>query len=218
MHSTKYGVDVAAARLDRLDRLCLAAVAERGAAGQTSHVLTLGCASGGVETALVKADVKVTAVDVADYSAAFARLRAVTGVTKEQCDYVCADLVQWVAKADVSSVTHVVFQRTLHYLPYRQAQYVLELLSSCPGRVLYVSVTGLQSAIGDAYADADKSVQERWCQLPQTNQNLFHINAPVCLYTKEELQTLLSDTGWNVRSIATTAFGNHQVIADTRAV
>jgi hypothetical protein len=109
-------------------------------------------------------------------------------------------------------VSDVLFQRALHYLTYEEALTVLEYLYQKTSDRLFVSVTGLSSAIGDGYIDAQKKIEDRYCALGPLQSELFSITEPVCLYKKDEFVTLLEESGWAVDECWESAFGNIKAV------
>jgi len=207
----KYGVDITSARLDDLDKHLLDDVRFKVSEGQALRVLDVGCGRGGLSMALVAAGASVVAVDIHDYQ---------TEITENMTPSVAlANVLQFVqgdiAKIEIGKLGHfdiVVMQRVLHYLPYQTAKVVLRSLREhCD--VLYLAVTGVETAIGRHYDAASQPVTERFGVLDSVGQESFSISAPVCLYTDTELDELLRETGWKIEWSRVSDFGNIKVIA-----
>lgn len=199
----QYGVDVAAARADDVDRLLLAAVA-RTAVHTIPSVLDLGCGSGGHATRLAAAGAAVTGVDIQPPP------------TKEHNTYTYeqADIRTYVADL-TQSFDFVCCQRTLHYLPYAAALTLLTRLTAHTSQQLYLSVTGTESLIGRQHRLLTKPVTDRFAVLPPAVQKTFSITAPITVYAQIEVFTLLEQAGWYVENIWTSAFGNVKAVART---
>ncbi|MCD5381165.1 MAG: hypothetical protein LR008_01155, partial [Candidatus Pacebacteria bacterium] len=103
-------------------------------------------------------------------------------------------------------------QRAIHYLPYDKALNLLKNLRKIVTGRLYISVTGIDSAIGDNYQDKEKIVQERFCRLSSDAAGTFNIHEPLCLYVKIEFEELMNNSGWEVEESWVSAFGNIKVI------
>jgi SAM-dependent methyltransferase len=201
---------VAATRLDDLDKKLLAAVAAGVARGQQPAVLDLGCGSGGLAVQLAAVGAVVTAVDIVDYQAEIAARNATvpTGVTP--VEFIRAAASDFVAK-DTSIYHSVILQRVLHYLPYLEALTLLARLRNRTER-LYVSVTGVESDIGQQHPLAHAPLFERYARLPTQAQATFSLSAPTCVYTATEFKDVLTETGWKIEDTWTSAFGNHKAI------
>ena len=209
-----YGVDVASKRLDSLDKRCLSRIAELIEQGTAPRVLELGCGSGGFSVAAAAAGAQVVAVDIADYQAAIAARFTAAAVPTNSVRFIEGALEDVLAQFSPDEFTLVVMQRTLHYLPYQTALQALRDVRRCVTGALYVSVTGVETAMGEYYPFQRAPLEERFAPLDLAGQRLFFMTEPVCLYQAAELQQVLTDAGWSVVWSHTTAFGNHQIIAE----
>ena len=77
---------------------------------------------------------------------------------------------------------------------------------------MYISVTGMESAVGEEYSGRDTPVRERFCSLTPQKADTFSIHEPICLYTEVEFVTLLEESGWTVQRCWQSAFGNIKAI------
>lgn len=195
-----YGVDVAKKRADDLDRKILTTVSD----GSHPAVLELGCGSGAQSRRLVAAGAVVTAVDIAAYDADW---KEGLSVRFHQADI---RILPEILKGNVYELC--LLQRTIHYLRYDEARALLKYLKSVVRSGLYISVTGLESDIGVHYADASKSVADRFGTLSFEDAEKFSITEPMCLYTPEEFIELLQSAGWKVEECWVSAFGNVKVV------
>lgn len=191
-----YGVDIASQRLDDLDKRVLTAVREQIGRGESVSVLDVGCGQGGLASALAEAGAKVMALDIVDY----------TRSNNSAIDFMQADISEWIA-TNKEQFDLVVMQRMLHYLPYADAWTVLEKLRLVTD-TLYLSVTGMTTAIASHYEAFTFSLPKRWGVLNTAGQELFSITAPLCLYTEDEMRTLLAGTGWKIEWLRVSDFGN----------
>jgi SAM-dependent methyltransferase len=208
-----YGVDVAVQRADDLDRRALSAVVEWSVTHtERPTVLEIGAGAGGQTRRFLAAGADVVAVDII-------KLAELTSLSVESAGAVTpvhADVRDFVATLTNEQFTFCHCQRVLHYLPYSDAERVLTKLTAHVTDTLFLSVTGLTSAIGEAYTAAGASLPERFGSLTPTAQADFSITAPVCLYTHKELLALLRETGWEVIHARVSAFGNSKVCATPR--
>ena len=202
------GVDVASHRADDLDKKCLAHVVQKA----TAVVLDLGSGAGGQAVSLVQTGATVVAVDSHDFSEVYRDIRSKHNFKSTQL-FFYQEAIQSVSHfLQNVPITDVLFQRALHYLTYQEAKELLEYLFVKTTDSLFISVTGLQSAIGDGYSDVDKAIEDRYCTLSPLQSELFSISEPVCLYTKDELVTLLEKCGWTVDECWESAFGNIKAV------
>jgi hypothetical protein len=203
-----YGVDVSSQRADDLDALCLAHIGNKSAV----NMLELGAGKGGQSVRMALAGARVTAVDTYDFASAYAQLRRQHKLGPSQLQFQAGDISTFVQTQPQEKYTDAIMQRVLHYLPYSEAVAVLTALHGMVEDTLFVSVTGLQSAIGAEYADAQKPVSERFCTLTPAQAELFSITQPICLYYPEEFRALLEQTGWQVQQCWESAFGNSKAV------
>ncbi len=204
----QYGVDIASTRLDDLDKRVLADVCEQVDRGEEGSVLDIGCGQGGLALALAAAGTRVRALDIDDYAEV---IQAQSAKTDTKIDFIQADIRDWLTTNTVE-FDLVVLQRVLHYLPYEDARTVLEKLR-LQSDTLYVSVTGTTTAIASHYDALRLPLSKRWGGLDATGQELFSITAPLCLYTEDELRTLLEESGWKIEWLRVSDFGNIKVAA-----
>ncbi len=204
----QYGVDIASTRLDDLDKRVLADVCEQVDRGEEVSVLDIGCGQGGLALALAAAGTRVRALDIDDYAEV---IQAQSAKTDTKIDFIQADIRDWLTTNTVE-FDLVVLQRVLHYLPYEDARTVLEKLR-LQSDTLYVSVTGTTTAIASHYDALRLPLSKRWGGLDATGQELFSITAPLCLYTEDELRTLLEESGWKIEWLRVSDFGNIKVAA-----
>ncbi|HMA78414.1 MAG TPA: class I SAM-dependent methyltransferase [Candidatus Paceibacterota bacterium] len=207
----RYGVDVAAKRLDDLDTQLLAAVTADVARGQQPTVLDLGCGSGALAEQLATAGARVTAVDTTDYHADIAARNASMPATAVPIDFRLADVLTF-CQQNTSLYGSVGCQRMLHYLSYLEAIELLRSLRQCTQR-LFISVTGAESDIGQHHPRLQAPLFERFARLPPPVREQFSLAAPLCVYTYDEFCALLNETGWQIETSWTSLFGNHKVIA-----
>ena len=148
---TSYGVDVAAKRLDDLDRRLLSAVGQR----LSARVLDVGCGTGGAAAALEAAGAQVTGLDVCDYSTEFSH-RA------PQSIFIHTNIEVY---TPTDYFDYLLCQRTLHYLPYQHAVAVLEKLRTFCTGTLFLSLSGLDTNIAGYYSGATADIAEGMSRL-----------------------------------------------------
>lgn len=203
-----YGVDVSVHRADDLDKLCLANVSQT----ETPRVLDLGCGAGGQSFRLAEAGASVIAVDTHDFSKVFADFNRTNERTDFQVQFIQGDISSVVSELRTEVFSHVCMQRTLHYLQYEQASYILKQLSLITSDFLYLSVTGIESLVGEYYTGGNLPISERFQEIQEEGKELFSMCEPVCLYRKCEFENLLLTSGWSVKKLWTSDFGNHKAV------
>ena len=205
---TTYGFDVAANRSDDLDKKVIEYIA-----GQPNlSVLDLGCGAGGNSLRLAQSGAHVTAIDLQDYSEFFSNLRTEHNLSEEQLAFRQGDVKQISNLLNGEQYVACVCQRTLHYLRYSEAlKFLSELRSHVTGK-LFISVSGLDTYLGESYEDKEKAVNDRFCELPPEDKEKYFIHEPICLYTKTEFTNLLAEAGWQVEEAWTSAFGNNKAV------
>jgi len=189
-------------------------VAKQVQEGYSPSVLDLGCGGGGQSIRLASVGALVVGVDIDDQTDGFSVLRATQGLSEGSLEFRLGDISKLTAVVRNQKFDNVCLQRVLHYVPYATA---LLLLCDLRARIhlggkLYIAVTGLESAIGREYKDADKSVVDRFCRLNATAAETFSITQPLCLYTPEEFILLLQESTWEIEECWVSAFGNIKVV------
>lgn len=195
-----YGVDVAATRFDDLDRMAL----EYANTIPRAQILEIGCGKGTLAAAMIARGAQVIAVDIEN------TLRV---PETSQLQFIQADARQLPVDIMHKHYDAIVMQRTFHYLPYEDATQLLTRLSRHSGTTLYISVSGTETAIAKYYPALAAGLPERFARLDNVGQKTFSITAPLCLYSQCEFKQLLTDSGWVIDSLWTSAFGNHKAIA-----
>lgn len=206
----KYGVDIAIRRADDLDKIVMHDVAT---ATSPCIVLDVGAGVGGQSARLVRAGATVHAIDIGTFQSAFVELRDTLKVEEDVVSFQQGDIRTVLSDISPDSYTHAVMQRMLHYVPYYEASEILHQLTAVVTQKLYISVTGVDSAIGVAHAQRLEPVSSRFSTLPRAAAEAFSISVPLCVYTREELSDLLKHTGWTIERLWVSAFGNIKAVA-----
>ncbi len=199
-----FGVDVAIKRTDDLDKRML----EHLRGKDKPKVLDLGSGAGGQSVRMVGIGATVLAIDVYDFSEEFSEHRFKGNITEDDMKFICGDISDLSKLIVGKNFDDVSIQRTLHYLRYNQALELLTFLRTVVADKLFVSVTGMDSAVGENYAGKNLRIEERFVKLESAEADIFQIQAPVCLYRQEEFVVLLETAGWKVEVIWQSAFGN----------
>ncbi|KXJ98476.1 MAG: hypothetical protein UZ19_OD1000680 [Parcubacteria bacterium OLB19] len=203
-----FGVDVAIKRTDDLDKRIL----EHLKVKNKPRVLDLGSGAGGQSVRMVEVGASVLAIDVYDFSQEFSEYRASKNWSQTDLQFIPADLINLAKLLDNEKFDDALMQRTLHYLPYSQAIDLLLFLREIVKDKLFISVTGMDSAVGENYSGKNLPIVDRFVRLESAEADIFQIQAPVCLYKKEEFITLLKQTGWEVEDVWQSVFGNLKAV------
>jgi len=109
----------------------------------------------------------------------------------------------------------IVIRYGLGHLRYDEARKVIRqfMLKLRIGGKLYVSILGINSELGDAYADRDNAVEQRFCHLSPAMIKKYGIKGKVCLYSERNLFLLLLEAGASVLRTLTTTYGNVKAVA-----
>jgi hypothetical protein len=206
-HGTEFfGIDISAERLDWLDMQCLGHVVEH--AGEHLKGLDLGCGRGRPSIAFSIAGAHMHLIDIEDMSRRFKTLSA--KIPLYGLEFTCHDL-KFVDP--INFWKHYSFcysQRTIHYLTFFEAVTLLRLVASrmTPGSPLWLSASGIYSELGQGYAGVMKPIESRFGYLSREMAEKHQINAPVCLYSKEDLTYLGETSGFRIAEIKLSDFGN----------
>lgn len=203
-----HGVDIAVQRVDDLDKKILEYIATKS----SPRVLDLGSGSGGQSLRMVESGAHVTAVDIHDFSELFSELRTKNELPIDDLQFICGDLTRLPEFLPGQTFELCLSQRTFHYLRYQRALNVLTFLHKIVTERIYISVSGLNTELGNGYPSREISVENRWGKLSLDMAKKHHIDAPVCLYTKQEFSELLKKSGWTEVECWESPFGNIKAV------
>lgn len=202
------GVDVASQRADDLDKLVLAKIYSK----TTASILELGAGSGGQAFRMVEAGASVMAVDEHDFSPQYETYKIENQLSSEQLVFTQQTFSEFFSQGAAEQYESALWQRSLHYVPFKDALSFLTQLRTLVSGKLFISVTGLESAVGEGYAGTSLPIEERYCGLSPNASTTFSITEPVCLYTRSEFEEVLKASGWKAEKVWTSAFGNHKAV------
>ncbi|MCB9816721.1 class I SAM-dependent methyltransferase [Candidatus Nomurabacteria bacterium] len=202
------GMDIAENRADDLDRRSLAYLAEK----DDPYVFELGSGSGGQAVRMVAAGACVVALDVHDFTSDYQAKRSIKNIDAARLRFISADMRHAPQLFKGISFDAIIMQRVIHYLSYQEALQLLSELRALTSGSLFISVTGLDSMVGDSYPLRDEPLESRFGKVTDLGQDMFGITEPICLYTEVEFTSLLMEAGWQVEDCWTSAFGNHKAV------
>lgn len=204
-----HGADIAAQRIDDLDRACLFACTSPH---QSVYALDLGCGSGAHTLRMLQAGAHVTALDIGDYAATFQKY---SDEFPGAVQFIRADISN-LDVLNLSPLNIVYSQRTLHYLPFEEALRVLRLCAKLSQRSVrfYLSASGLSSELATDYPHLRVRVLSRFANLAAAMAEKHGMHSPVCLYSQEDFTYLLMEAGLRPLRVWTSPFGNVKAIAE----
>lgn len=174
------------------------------------QILEIGCGSGDLAVDLWRAGAKVTVCDPEDNLSGTAqelcRRREMKAVFKPAEKLTPADMPK--------IVDGIVAQRVLHWMSFRQACAVLQQVAAHmhKGAPLWASIAGLDSELGRNYPfSSDKiPLEDRHVTTGKIDGSFGH---RATLYSGEEVQKLVQDNGFRIRSVSQTNWGLFNVCA-----
>jgi 2-polyprenyl-3-methyl-5-hydroxy-6-metoxy-1,4-benzoquinol methylase len=197
---------------DALEQLSLQEIARRVRANAPPLVLDVPCGDGHHVVAMARLGAHVLAGDRPEHENAVCG-RALAAGVKERVDF--AALQPGDAQRLPGPFDIVFCHHGIHRLPYAEARQAVRGLVRAMriGGKLFISAYGLHSALGDAYADQEKPVEQRFAHLAPAVAEAYHISGPVCLYTERNLVTLLFEAGASVIKTFTSTHGTVKGVA-----
>jgi len=203
-----FGIDISTQRADDLDNELLALIKANN--GNVLRVLDLGCGMGGQTLRMAALGCHVTSVDALDFSMVITHGCNQLNIPVEKVQFINADIRN--TGGYLHGEYHYIYsQRAVHYLPYIEAKQLLtelrEHLRKGFESKLFISVSGLHSELGQGYIGSP-NIDARFSYLHSTMAEKHKIEQPVCLYTLEDLNTLLLNCGYKIEKIYTSLFGN----------
>lgn len=207
-----HGADIASQRMDELDEAAMEYALD--IRNGSVSALDLGCGLGiqGFRFSLVGIDtILVDILDITDRVETMNGLFDIGSLTFLQKD------ARELTSSDFPDNLKLAFsQRFIHYLTWDEAHNLFNLLAESlrrDGRV-FVSASGLNTELSDGYPHRDVPPEERFGRLEASVAEKHDIHRRVCLYERADMERLLTDTGFHVRSISESGFGNIKAIAE----
>lgn len=211
-----HGVDVSSQRLNNLDKAGLRYALDLDLYEESHSAVDLGCGLGsqGVRFSLLGMD--TTLIDIHDISDRVDLLSDLFSLGDLQFTQTDARELQDDDFPNGISLLHS--QRFIHYLTFEEARDLCTLLADrmTPSGRVFISASGLYSELGDGYPDRNVALEDRYSKLTPTMAERHDIRDPVCLYAKEDMERLLSESGFQMREFLPSDFGNIKAIAELR--
>lgn len=184
----RHGIDISSRRMDELDVSSLQFVLQKP--DSLLSVLDLGGGIGAQSLRFASLGCEVTLVDFVDRTAFCEQANQ---LLSRQALQMVAKNFEAIDEGDLPREIHVLYsQRSLHYLRFWQAVALMKMVSSrMPvGAKAFLSVSGLNSELGEDYRHRDVPVEERYTTINSELASRHQIHEPVCLYTVEDLRCL----------------------------
>lgn len=212
-----FGVDIAIQRADDLDNLVLEQIKAARTQGQHEvNALDVGCGQGGQLIRMAQAGATMAVgVDAQDYHEPI-KDRAAENDVASRVHFVQMDMRSLrKTKLDLTTWDVIVCQRAIHYMSYNDALRSVATMHSmlCKNGRLYLSASGMSSELSNGYTEGHKSVHKRFGPLSDEMRDKHGIYGNVCLYSSDDMRTLLGDAGIRIEKIWVSDFGNIKVVA-----
>ena len=211
-----HGVDVSSQRLDNLDKTALRYALNLDLYEESHSAVDLGCGFGsqGIRFSLFGMD--TTLIDIHDISDRVNLLTDLFSIGNLQ--FIQTDVRELCPDDLPEAISILHSQRFIHYLTFEEARALLSLLAErmAPSGRIFISASGLHSELGDGYPDRDVAIEDRYSKLSPTMAERHDIRDPVCLYAKEDMERLLSESGFQLCEFLSSDFGNVKAIAELR--
>jgi len=208
--TSHHGIDVASQRIDDLDRAALEYALNR----EEMAAIDIGCGLGHQGIRFAMLGLSTTLVDIMDIED---RIQAVSDLLflEDKLEFLCIDARNLESINLADDLGLVFSQRFVHYLQYEEAKSVLSTIAEAmdQGRI-YISASGLKTELGEGYPDADTPLQDRFAELEPSMAKKHEIEKPVCLYTSDNMCTLLEEAGFDIIDIYTSSFGNIKAVGE----
>lgn len=209
--SAGLGVDIASQRMDDLDRESLKWVLEQE---HSPTVVDLGAGAGGQSIRFAALGCTVQMIDLLTKPESVQACNQL--LEQEKLLYLQKNINHLVPADLPESIDMLYSQRFLHYLPFADACFALQIAADrMPvGARAFISASGIDSELGNAYAGRKQPLEERFGTLAPEMAERHLIYAPVCLYSENDLEQLATEAGFRAVAIWKSAFGNIKAILE----
>lgn len=206
------GADISSARLDSLDfsylSFAMNRLAENTNKKRKLNIVDLGCGLGvpTMSTAFMGASCYFfDIVDLFAYYASYKKINPKLQIKFRKADISKAHMSIYPKKIDV-----IYSQRTIHYLRFSEAESLVGKMYSrlSVGGRAFISVSGLDSELGDGYEDKRLDVRDRFSLLSGKMSEKHGIQEQVCLYRPDDLEKMMSFAGFRTLNVEVSEFGN----------
>ncbi len=202
-----YSIDITKERLDEQDKKIIKLVMKEE--WKNKRCLILGSGEGRIGIFLALLGFEVVCVDIVDYAPFYNQANALFGL-KKPITYIKSSISETDSFADSGTFSLVLAQRVLHYVPHAEAEKVITFLPKIMTKhgYLYITVSCIDSAMGDGYGGLDDPIKDRFAKLSPEMQDRFNLQVPVCLYSLKEFKGLMGKTYFKKKDLYQTSFMN----------
>ncbi len=197
-----YGIDVVSLRLGRLDKEILRfALDWKG----PKFAVEFGAGSARLSIILALVGYRVYIYDVAEIG-----LLDLAENLNLKIFYKKTDIRELKTSDLPERISIFVAERVLHFLKFDESRKVLSkvIRRMEKGGRLFLSLSGINSPIGEGYKGRDLPVEKRFFLPSDEVMEKFKIDVPICLYDLDDLKKLLEGFPVKQVEIRRTAFGN----------
>ncbi|SDE99684.1 class I SAM-dependent methyltransferase [Rhodospira trueperi] len=203
--SKGYGIDISSQRFDDLDRAAVSFAAQKRREG---IFLDVGCGFPIQSTRFALLDQEVVAIDVSDFSQYIDRVKNLFPEIKLKF---LNKKIEDISIDEIGDRVSCFFsQRTMHYLHPKDFVFFFKKIYKIllPDAKIFLSVSGINSELGNKYEGVNVPVQERYAPLSEIMQKKHGVHGPVCLYSIDELKDILESIGYKCEYLYASEFGN----------
>lgn len=201
----RHGADIAAQRLDDLDREAIIWICSNHSPQPVT--LDLGCGFGwqGLRFSLIGANSYL--YDLLAEPPLFADIRRASGIN---LTYISSDLRNGITAMPDASIDLAFSQRFIHYLRYSQASLLIsQIVERMRCRAsFFISASGIDSELGQGYLSGTDPLEFRFGKLSTYMAEKHGIHEPVCLYSEDDLSRLMDISGLSTVRLWRSSFGN----------
>lgn len=209
-----HGTDIASQRMDDLDRKCIEYALQLN--DKVPFALDIGCGLGIQGVRLAVLGVETLLIDILDISPTINALSTLLGVRNLK---LLKEDARNIKPNNIPKEPDIVFsQRFIHYLKYQEAENLISTLSMMmqPGSRIFISASGLYSELGDGYKDKELPLEKRYYKLGGKMVEKHQIKEPVCLYSEQDISTLVEQFGFASIEVWSSSFGNIKAIFEKK--
>jgi hypothetical protein len=209
-----HGVDVSSQRLDRLDKEALRYALDLNLYENSPSAVDLGCGLGSQGVRFSLLGMETTLIDIHDVSNRIELLSDLFDIGSLR--FLQKDVQNLRSEELPENISLLHSQRFVHYLEFGDARDLFSLLANQmhPSGRVFVSASGLHSELGEGYADRDVPLEDRYSELSPTMSERHDIRDSVCLYSADDMERLLTESGFQMLEVTTSDFGNIKAIAE----
>lgn len=201
-----HGTDISSTRMDDLDKSAIQFVMNNSP-GSTIG-LDAGCGLGFPSIIMAMLGAKMLLLDKADLRSRFTNIRKT--LPTQNLAFLRTDLRNFPSARIPDELNLFYSQRTLHYLKYDETKSFLRIVSSKmkPSGMGFLSLSGIHSELSEGYVGAKMALKDRFAPLSPAMAKKHEVHGLICLYTQDEVLSLLKKIGVKPLRVWTSAFGN----------